>query len=164
MSAPAIPRPSSSTSPAPNHQPAALPGASAFSGVRRVPPPVNEPVRSYAPGSPERQALKERLASMSNERIEVPIVIGGEEIRTGELAQAVMPHAHQHVLADWHKASREHVIRAVDAAREAQREWANWSWEDRAAVFLRAARRLQRNSPRARGGERAGEELRTRLS
>ena len=142
MSAPAVPRPSSSKSPAANQPPAALPGASAFSGVRRVPPPVNEPVRSYAPGSPERETIKERLASMSNERIEVPIVIGGEEIRTGELAQAVMPHAHQHVLADWHKASREHVVRAVDAAREAQREWANWSWEDRAAVFLRAAELL----------------------
>jgi 1-pyrroline-5-carboxylate dehydrogenase len=103
---------------------------------------VNEPVRNYAPGSPERQALKERLASMSNERIEVPIVIGGVEIRTGELAQTVMPHAHEHVLADWHKSSREHVTRAIDAAREAQREWANWSWEDRAAVFLRAAELL----------------------
>jgi 1-pyrroline-5-carboxylate dehydrogenase len=113
-----------------------------FNGNRRVPPPVNEPVRTYAPGSPERAALKERLTSMSSERIEIPIVIGGKEYRSGETAQAVMPHAHRHVLADWHKATKEHVLLAVDAAREAQREWANWPWEDRAAVFLRAAELL----------------------
>jgi 1-pyrroline-5-carboxylate dehydrogenase len=113
-----------------------------FNGNRRVPPPVNEPVRTYAPGSPERAALKERLVSMASERIEIPIVIGGKEYRSGETAQAVMPHAHKHVLADWHKATKEHVLLAVDAAREAQREWANWPWEDRAAVFLRAAELL----------------------
>ena len=113
-----------------------------FNGNRRVPPPVNEPVRSYAPGSPERAALKDRLTSMASERIEIPVVIGGKEYRSGEVAQAVMPHAHRHVLADWHKATKEHVLLAVDAAREARREWANWAWEDRAAVFLRAAELL----------------------
>jgi len=113
-----------------------------FNGNRRVPPPVNEPVRSYAPGSPERAALKDRLTSMGSERIEIPVVIGGKEYRSGEIAQAVMPHAHRHVLADWHKATKEHVLLAVDAAREAQREWANWAWEDLAAVFLRAAELL----------------------
>jgi 1-pyrroline-5-carboxylate dehydrogenase len=107
-----------------------------------VPPAVNEPVRSYAPGSPEKKALKERLASMASERIEIPVIIGGKEYRSGEVAHAVMPHSHQHVLADWHKATDEHVRLAVDAAREAQREWANWPWEDRAAVFLRAAELL----------------------
>ena len=113
-----------------------------FNGNRRVPPAVNEPVRSYAPGSPEKAALKERLASMASERIEIPIIIGGKEYRSGELAQAVMPHAHQHVLADWHKATDEHVQLAIDASREASREWASWPWEDRAAVFLRAAELL----------------------
>src|SRR5215218_4480449 len=117
-------------------------GISGFNGTRRVPPPVNEPVKLYAPGSPEKAALKARLASMSSERVEIPLVIGGEEIRTGNTAQAVMPHAHRHVLADWHKAGPEHVQRAIDAAREAQREWANWPWEDRAAVFLKAAELL----------------------
>src|SRR6185369_8270212 len=73
-----------------------------FSGTRRVPLPVNEPVKTYAPGSPEKAALKERLKSMANERPDIPIVIGGEEIRTGETATAVMPHNHKHVLADWH--------------------------------------------------------------
>ena len=113
-----------------------------FNGNRRVPPAVNEPIRSYAPGSPEKTALKERLASMASERIEIPVIIGGKEYRSGEVAHAVMPHSHQHVLADWHKATDEHVRLAVDAAREAQREWANWPWEDRAAVFLRAAELL----------------------
>jgi 1-pyrroline-5-carboxylate dehydrogenase len=114
----------------------------AVSGVRRVPKPVNEPVKSYAPGTPERADLKARLEQMSSERIEIPLIIGGQEVRSGELAQAVMPHDHKHVLADWHKARREDVLRAVKAAREAQQEWATWPWEDRAAVILRAGELL----------------------
>jgi 1-pyrroline-5-carboxylate dehydrogenase len=110
--------------------------------VRRVPPAVNEPVRSYAPGSPERDSLKERLRTMGGERIEIPLVIGGERIRTGETAHAVMPHRHQHVLADWHRARPSDVDHAIDAAAAAAREWSRWSWEDRAAVFLRAAELL----------------------
>jgi 1-pyrroline-5-carboxylate dehydrogenase len=123
---------------------AAQPGAglTGFTAIRHVPPPVNEPVKSYAPGSPERKELKARLKSMADERIEIPLVIGGREIRTGEMAQVTMPHDHAHVLGDWHKASKEHVAMAIDAARHAQREWANWPWEDRAAVFLRAAELL----------------------
>ena len=113
-----------------------------FNGNRRVPVPANEPVRSYAPGSPERAALKARLESMASERIEIPVIIGGKEYRSGEIAHAVMPHSHGHVLADWHKATKEHVLLAVDASRDAQREWANWPWEDRAAVFLKAAELL----------------------
>jgi 1-pyrroline-5-carboxylate dehydrogenase len=122
-------------------RPASAPLAG-FSGTRRVPPPMNEPVRNYAPGSPERAALKARLATMENERPDIPIVIGGKEIRTGETAQAVMPHNHRHVLADWHKASTKHVEQAIKAARDARAEWSNWSWEDRAAVFLKAAELL----------------------
>ena len=145
--APAIPaanvRASNSNPPAtPTDRVADGTGLAAFAGVRHVPAPVNEPVKSYAPGSPERKALKERLASMSAERIEIPLVIGGKEIRTGDVAHTVMPHAHEHVLADWHKATREHVGQAIDAAAKAHREWAAWSWEDRAAVFLRAAELL----------------------
>src|SRR5690348_116753 len=113
-----------------------------FSGTRRVPPAVNEPVRGYAPGSAERAELKARLASMAKERVEIPIIIGGEEIRTGEMAQSVMPHDHRHVLADWHKATPALVQQAVDASKRAAAEWANWAWEDRAAVFLRAAELL----------------------
>jgi 1-pyrroline-5-carboxylate dehydrogenase len=117
-------------------------GITGFNGTRRVMPPVNEPVLGYAPGSPERSALQARLDEMANERIEIPVIIGGREIHTGNTAQAVMPHNHAHVLADWHQASAEHVRAAIDAAREAQREWANWPWEDRAAVFLKAAELL----------------------
>jgi 1-pyrroline-5-carboxylate dehydrogenase len=113
-----------------------------FSGTRRVPPPTNEPIKSYAPGTPERAALKSRLAEMAGERVEIPIVIGGADIHTGELAQSVMPHNHRHVLGDWHKASSKHVHQAIDAARAARAEWGNWAWEDRAAVFLKAAELL----------------------
>lgn len=113
-----------------------------FAGTRRVPPPVNEPVKSYAPGSPERAALKARLASMAKERIDIPIIIGGKEIRTGDLGHAVMPHDHAHVLGDWHKATTAHVQQAIAASTSAGAEWANWAWEDRAAVFLRAAELL----------------------
>ena len=113
-----------------------------FAGTRRVPPPVNEPVRTYAPGSPEKVALKARLASMANERVDIPIIIGGEEIRTGDLAHSVMPHDHRHVLADYHRATPAHVEQAIAAAKRAGAEWANWAWEDRAAVFLRAAELL----------------------
>ena len=113
-----------------------------FSGIRQVPPPVNEPVKAYAPGSPEKKELKARLAAMAGERLEIPLVIGGREVRSGERAQAVMPHDHAHVLADWHKASKEHVGQAIAAAAAARREWASWPWEDRVGVFLKAAELL----------------------
>jgi 1-pyrroline-5-carboxylate dehydrogenase len=113
-----------------------------FNGVRRVPPPVNEPVKSYAPGSPERAELKARLRAMAGERIEVPLVIGGKDVRTGRRGAAVMPHDHRHVLADWHKAGKEEVLLAIEAAKAAHREWSRWAFEDRLAVFLRAAELL----------------------
>jgi 1-pyrroline-5-carboxylate dehydrogenase len=113
-----------------------------FSGTRHVPPPVNEPVKSHAPGSPERKELKARLATMAGERIEIPLVIGGRDVKSGETAQAVMPHDHAHVLADWHKAGKQQVVQAIEAAAAARREWASWPWEDRLAVFLKAAELL----------------------
>ncbi len=114
----------------------------AFNGNRRVPPAVNEPIKSYAPGSPERAALKERLRTMANENIEIPLVIGGKEVRTGDRVDSVMPHNHRHVLAQWHRAAPANVDDAIRAAESAARDWANWSWEDRAAVFLKAAELL----------------------
>jgi 1-pyrroline-5-carboxylate dehydrogenase len=113
-----------------------------FNGVRRVPTPRNEPVRSYAPGSPEKASLKARLASMANERIEIPVVIGGKRIHTGDMGHAVMPHLHSHILADWHKARPGDIDAAIASSLAAQREWASWPWEARAAVFLKAAELL----------------------
>ena len=116
--------------------------SSSFAGRGRVPPPVNDPVKPYGPGSAEKVELKARLAAIASERIDIPLVIGGKDVRTGNTATAVMPHDHRHVLADWHRASREHVTQAIEAARAAHREWASWSLEDRAAVFLKAAELL----------------------
>src|SRR6476660_2486555 len=83
----------------------------AFGGARRVPQPINDVHRTYAPGSPERAELKARLASMAAEKIEIPIIIGGREIRTGKTEKSVMPHNHQHVLAEYHLAGPEEVRR-----------------------------------------------------
>jgi 1-pyrroline-5-carboxylate dehydrogenase len=116
--------------------------ATGFNGNRRVPAPVNEAVRSYAPNSPERAALKDRLRSMAGERVEIPLIIGGKEVRTGDLADTVMPHNHRHVLARWHRAGESNIDEAIRASQEAAKDWANWSWEDRAAVFLKAAELL----------------------
>ncbi|HTQ78990.1 MAG TPA: aldehyde dehydrogenase family protein, partial [Thermoanaerobaculia bacterium] len=107
--------------------------------ITTVPAPVNEPVRSYAPGSPERASLKKRLEEMLKEQIEIPVVIGGKEVRTGETGKAVCPHDHRHVLATFHQAGAKEVEAAAKAAKEAWREWSELDWEDRLAVFLRAA-------------------------
>ena len=111
-------------------------------GIFRPPAPVNEPVKSYAPGTPEREELRVRLAQMERERLSVPMVIGGKEIHTDETSQAVMPHRKEHVLADVAKGGPEHVQQAVDAAREAHADWSRLPWEERASVFLRAAELL----------------------
>ena len=105
----------------------------------QVPIPVNDPVRGYETGSSDRQALKKKLRAMSAERIEIPLLIGGKEVRTGDTGTQVMPHRHGHVIATWHKAGSKEVEQAVAAAGAARREWASWSLEDRASVFLRAA-------------------------
>jgi 1-pyrroline-5-carboxylate dehydrogenase len=121
--------------------PAAIAHA-ALAGTPRVPPPVNDPSRTYLPGSAERAELKARLAQMASERVEIPVIVGTAEIRTGLVRQTVMPHDHRHVLAEWHAARPEHVHQAIAAAAGARREWASWSWHERAAVFLRAAELL----------------------
>jgi 1-pyrroline-5-carboxylate dehydrogenase len=104
-----------------------------------VPRPVNQPVRSFAPGSPERASLKKSLAAQSSQQIEIPLLINGEEVRTGRTSSVVMPHRHAHVLATWHKAGAKEADQAIHAALAAHREWSSWTFEDRAAVFLRAA-------------------------
>jgi 1-pyrroline-5-carboxylate dehydrogenase len=105
----------------------------------RIPEPRNEPVLSYAPGTPERAALKAKLAELSAREIEIPLVIGGREIRTGRIAEARVPHRHAQRLARWHQAGPEEVRAAIDAAVEARRAWSAMAPHERAAVFLRAA-------------------------
>ena len=107
--------------------------------MSNVPLPVNEPVLSYAPGSPERAELKEALAAVAAEKVEIPIVAGGDEIRSGRTIDVVMPHDHGHVLATAHEAGKEHVNAAIEAAMDASAAWARTPFEDRAAIFLRAA-------------------------
>ena len=111
-------------------------------GIFRPPAPVNEPIRDYAPGSPERAELKRRLAEMEAERLDVPCVIGGEDVRTGDTVQAVMPHRKEHVLADVHQAGPAEVDRAIKASADAWHDWSRTPWEERAAVLLRAAELL----------------------
>jgi 1-pyrroline-5-carboxylate dehydrogenase len=111
-------------------------------GIFRPPAAHNEPVKDYAPGSPERNELKQRLAAMEAERLDVPCLVGGEEIRTGDTVQAVMPHRKEHVLADVHQAGTAEVECAIKASADAWHDWSRTPWEERAAVFLRAAELL----------------------
>src|SRR5262245_47315319 len=93
--------------------------------------PANEPVRSFAPGTAERQSLKSALAEASGREIEIPLLIGGKEVRTGRISTARIPHRHSHILATWHKAGPAEVAQAIQAAIHAHREWASWKLEDR---------------------------------
>jgi 1-pyrroline-5-carboxylate dehydrogenase len=106
------------------------------------PEPRNEPVKDYAPGSPERAELQQRLRELERERIEIPLVIGGKDVTTKDTFEAVEPHRKSHVLADVHAGGPAEVEQAIAAAREARHDWARLPWEERAAVFLRAAELL----------------------
>jgi 1-pyrroline-5-carboxylate dehydrogenase len=111
-------------------------------GIFRVPDPHNEPVRSYAPGSPEREELRVRLTELESQQLDLPLVIGGEEIRTRDTFEAVEPHNRSHVLASVHKGGAKEVERAIAAAGEAAHDWSRTPWEERAAVLLRASELL----------------------
>jgi 1-pyrroline-5-carboxylate dehydrogenase len=113
----------------------------AFSIVQ-VPDPVNEPVRGYGPGSPEKSSLKAKMREMMGGEIEIPLVIGGREVYTGATAKAVCPHDHGHVLATYHQAGPKEIEQAVAAARSAAKDWAAMPWEARASIFLKAAELL----------------------
>jgi 1-pyrroline-5-carboxylate dehydrogenase len=108
-------------------------------GYFSYPIPVNEPVLSYAPGSPERAALKKTLKELKKEQIEIPMYIGGEEVKTGKLQEIHPPHETSFTLAKFHAGDESHVHQAIDAALAAQEAWSNMSWESRANIFLRAA-------------------------
>ena len=111
-------------------------------GIFRPPTPTNEPVRTYAPGSREREELRDRIRRMEQERTQIPLIIGGKEIETGTTFEAVMPHRKEHALADVAKGGAEHVEQAIAAARDAHADWSRLPWAERAAVFLRAAELL----------------------
>ena len=111
-------------------------------GIFHVPEPHNEPVLGYEPGSRERDELRRRLDELSSQRLEIPLVIGGEDVQTGDTFEAVMPHKRNHVLADVNKGGAAEVDRAIAAAADAWEDWSRTPWEDRAAVFLRAAELL----------------------
>jgi 1-pyrroline-5-carboxylate dehydrogenase len=110
--------------------------------IFKPPPPQNEPVKDYAPGSPERAELEKRLVEMKSQQLEIPSIIGGEEIKTGQTFDAVMPHDKDHVLATVHKVGAGEIESAVDASAKAWEDWHRLPWEERAAIFLRAAELL----------------------
>jgi 1-pyrroline-5-carboxylate dehydrogenase len=111
-------------------------------GIVRIPEPVNEPVRDYAPGTPERDSLKRRLEQMLGEQIDIPAIIGGEEVRSGDTLEVICPHDHGHKLGVCHQVRESDVTAAVEAARKAWAEWSEMDWEARAAIFLKAAELL----------------------
>lgn len=110
-----------------------------YSGFYKVPMPINEPVKDYAPGSPERAEVKAMLAKMRSEEIEIPMVIGGQRIKTENKIRIAPPHDIQHTLGYFYQGGADHVHMAIDAALEARAQWQSLEWEDRAAIFLKAA-------------------------
>lgn len=110
--------------------------------IFNFPLPANEPVKTYLPGSPERIALDAELKRQSSEVIDIPLIIGGKEIRTGNIGTVVMPHNHKHILATYHKAGEKEVQMAVDAAMAAHKEWGETPWEVKASIMLRIAELL----------------------
>lgn len=108
-------------------------------GVYKLPQITNEPIKTYAPGSPERAALKARIEELKNTVVDLPMIIGGQEIRTGKLNDIRPPHDHAHLLGHYHQGDATHVQMAIDAALKAKPAWEKMSWESRAAIFLKAA-------------------------
>jgi 1-pyrroline-5-carboxylate dehydrogenase len=111
-------------------------------GFFKVPKAINEPVNSYAPGTAEHTDLIATYHKMFNEQIDIPFYIGGKEYRTGNTVEINPPHDHKHIVGKYHTADKEHIELAVEKAAEAREQWANTSWEHRAAIFLKAAELL----------------------
>lgn len=108
-------------------------------GFFNVPHPVNEPIKNYAPGSAERTELQQMLATLRSKEIDIPMYIGGEEVRSGNLVRLSPPHDHKHTLGHFHKSDKTHIEKAIAAALAAREKWVNLSWEHRASIFLKAA-------------------------
>ena len=104
-----------------------------------IPKPENEPVKNYAPNSPEKKSLKTKISKLKSTQIEIPVIIGGEEIKTGNTSTCVVPHDHQHVLGTFHKAGEEEIQLAIDSALNAWKTWSKTSLEERAKIFLKMA-------------------------
>ena len=107
-----------------------------------IPKPINEPIRNYEPGSPEKASLKEKLAELSQKEIEIPLIIGGQEIRTGDTGKCIMPHNHGHVLATFHQAGEKEVRQAIESSQAAWKQWSTTPLQERAAIFLKMAELL----------------------
>jgi len=108
-------------------------------GIFKVPLPQNDPVRNYEPGSRDKVILKKRLEELKSQTIDIPIMIGGKEIRTGNTGNCVLPHDHKTAIGTYHKAGKEEVEQAINSALEARESWAAMPWHERAAIFLKAA-------------------------
>lgn len=108
-------------------------------GFYQVPLPVNEPIKSYAPGTPERAELKKMLADLRAQELDIPMYIGGQEVRSNNKVRLSPPHDHKHTLGHFHKSDKTHISQAIDAALAAREKWAALSWEHRASIFLKAA-------------------------
>src|SRR4051812_28548002 len=104
--------------------------------------PINEPVYAYGPGDARRAQLSSCLDQMAGEKLDIPCVIGGKEVRTGNRRKVVMPHDHQHILAEYHVGGTEELKAAVQAALKAKAEWEALGWSERAAIFMKAAELL----------------------
>jgi len=107
-----------------------------------IPKPINEPIRNYEPGSPEKASLKEKLAELSQKEIEIPLIIGGKEVRTGDTGKCIMPHNHGHVLATFHQAGEKEVRQAIESSQAAWKQWSTTPLQERAAIFLKMAELL----------------------
>lgn len=110
-----------------------------MNGIPFIEKPKNEPVLNYVPGSKERKELKEKLEEMKNMSIEIPAIIGGKEVKTGNMGTCVMPHDHSHVLAKYHKVGEKEIKEAIKCALEAKKVWNELTWVDRASIFKKAA-------------------------
>src|SRR4030042_3291582 len=108
-------------------------------GTFLIQKPTNEPPLSYAPGSAERSELKKTLAELRSKVIEIPLIIGGKPVKTGDLGECRCPHEHAHLLANYHNAGEDEVKRAIEISLAARETWATMEWSDRATVFLKAA-------------------------